>query len=100
MDQFSVDAAGIVRQSTAARNLAADLRSVHGTWAKATQSPGTALGLGELISAFTAMRQAWDAQFDVYTDVVSTLGDNLHTTAANYDAAERANTASARAVGG
>lgn len=100
MDQLSFDAAGIDRQATAARNLAADLRSIHGTWAKATQSSGTALGLGELISAFTTMRQAWDAEFDVYIDVVSTLSDNLHTSAANYIAAEKANTASAHGVGG
>jgi excreted virulence factor EspC (type VII ESX diderm) len=100
LDQLSVDVAGITRQSAAAGNLAADLTSVQRTWASATQSPAPALGLAELVTAFTAMRQAWDAQFTTYAGGVSEVSENLRTTAANYDAAEKANTASARAVGG
>jgi hypothetical protein len=56
--------------------------------------------LAELITAFTNLRQAWDAQFDVYVDVVSALSGHLEATAGNYNAAEKTNIGNARAVGG
>jgi hypothetical protein len=100
LDQLGFDVAGIARQSAAARNLATDLRSVQRTWLGGLQSAALALGLTELVTAFGDLRQAWDAQFDVYVDVVSELSGRLETTAASYNEAENATIANARAVSG
>jgi uncharacterized protein YukE len=100
MIQIGFDVTGLKAESARADALAADLRSVQQAWTTATDSPTQALGLGDLVTAFSAMRAAWKEQFTVYIDVASDLGDHLAATAANYGRAEAANTDDARSVGG
>ena len=98
MAELGFDVTGIRGQAAKAAALTDDLRAVQNAWDTATGSAAQALGLGVLVSAFSAMREAWTEQFTVYIDVVSKLSGHLGTTAANYNKAETANTDNAQAV--
>ena len=99
MAHIGFSAAGIQEQSSRVTGMADDLRSVKQAWLAATDDPASALGFGELVTAFNAMRQAWSEQYDVYIDVVSQLGQGLAASAAGYHSAETANATRARSVG-
>lgn len=99
MTRIVFSAAGIRQESARVTGMADDLRLVKQAWLAATDDPVPALGLGELVTAFDAMRQAWSEQYDVYIDVVSQLGQGLAASAATYHSAETANAALARSVG-
>jgi uncharacterized protein YukE len=99
MAHIGFSASGIKEQSSQVTGMADDLRSVKQAWLAATDDPVSALGLGELVTAFDAMRQAWSEQYDVYIGVVSQLGQGLAATAATYHGAETANADRARSVG-
>jgi uncharacterized protein YukE len=99
MTHIGFSAAGIQEQSSRVTGLADDLRSVKQAWLAATDDPASALGFGELVTAFDAMRQAWSEQYDVYIDVVSQLGQGLAATAATYHSAETANASRALSIG-
>jgi uncharacterized protein YukE len=99
MLELHFDAEGIRGLSSQAGRLADDLQSIQRTWMTRTDDATNALGLGVLVTAFDAMRTAWNEQFTVYVDVVSKLSERLGRTAANYQDAETANTRSAQSVG-
>jgi uncharacterized protein YukE len=99
MRELDFDAEGIRGLSSQVGRLADDLRSIQRTWMTRTDDATNALGLGVLVTAFDAMRTAWNEQFTVYVDVVSKLSERLGRTAANYQDAETANTRSAQSVG-
>jgi len=99
MSNIGFSATGIQEQSARVTGMADDLRSVKQAWLAATDDPGPALGLGELVTAFDGMRQAWSEQYDVYIDVVSQLGLGLAATADTYRSAETTNADRARSVG-
>jgi len=98
MAELGFDVTGIRGQAARAAALGDDLRAVQGTWETATGSAPPALGLDVLVSAFSAMRDAWSEQFTVYTEVVSKLSGHLGAAATNYSRAETANTDNAEAV--
>jgi hypothetical protein len=98
MAELGFDVTGIRGQAAKAAALGDDLRAVQSAWDTATGSAAQALGLGVLVTAFGALREAWTEQFTVYIDVVSKLSGHLGTAAANYDQAETANTGNAEAV--
>jgi hypothetical protein len=100
MSQIEFDVTGIQHQSTQARGLEGQLRSLRQRWLAATADAAPALGMNELVTAFGAMREAWAGQFEVCADVVSALGTCLAGTAAGYGGAETVNVDNARSVSG
>ena len=99
MTNIRFSAAEIRQQSARVTEMADDLRSVKQAWLAGTGDAASALGLGDLVTAFDSMRQAWAEQYDVYIDLVSELGHHLGATADTYDRAEASNAEHVRSVG-
>jgi uncharacterized protein YukE len=100
MSALEFDSDGIQELGTQTGSLAEELQKIHGTWAKATGTPGDAFGLAELEGAYMSMQGAWDQELNVYTTVLGQVGGNVQTSGANYGSAETTGERNAQRIDG
>ena len=100
MSTLEFDSDGVQELGTQTSSLAEELQKIHGTWAKATGTPGDAFGLAELEGAYTNMQGTWDQELNVYATVLGQVGGNVQASGANYGVAEKTGEQNARRVNG
>lgn len=88
MTDFTTSTGTLRQVSRSADGLAAELRSVRGSWARATDNPGEALGYAELDQAYRAAQDGWFDELGVYVEVLAEAAGSLLGNAQEYESTE------------